>query len=330
MRCMPRSERRVVVVGIRWLAVTTFCTAVAGCGHPLETGYADQGKMQIQFYQPPGASVTVKGGPTRTHQVNVYGPDTNRLERTPEEYAVFNLSPGRYEFKYTAAEGLEEVSVYGELEVKRPSRDYAENFMRRSFVPIALPSAYYRRLPVAGDEIFPYRGQAYQTAIDENDLVRIRQGDVIEKVFVVADLERADRVARETRDRLVVLERKLEYAEARFRDAYNEFRLAMDDPVARFFGKDREYIHWEKERLELLDKIDKAQARLRRAEALLRADRVLVRKGMMVVATAEVVEPHEDVVEASDDIGAVLLVMRLGGRHMHWGEPPRELTAFQP
>jgi hypothetical protein len=311
-------------------AACMLATLAVGCGHPLETGYADQGKMQLQFYSPPGATVAVKACPTRSHEINTYPADGDRLERSPEEYAVFNLAPGRYEFKYTAAEGLPDVSVYGELEVRSPWCDYAKVFMRRSFIPISLPSSYYKKLPPAGNETFPFRGERVRVAIDENDLMRLKQGDVVEKVFVVANLEKASKAAAAARQDLVVLDRKLEYAEARFRDTYTDFYLASDDPWARFFGVDKEFIGWEKERLELQQKIEKTQAKLKRAQALLDGDHVIIRKGMLALATEQILKPYHDPVGAADDIGEVLLVMRLGGRHMHWGNPARELASFKP
>lgn len=331
MRFQPScSEGKCCAVG-HHLATVVACVALAlagGCSHPLETGYADQGKMQLQFYAPPGAMVTVKGGPTRTHQVNEYPPGGDRLERTPEEFAVFNLAPGKYEFKYTAAEGLDDVAVYGELEVRSPCRSYAKNFMRRAFIPISLPSAYYKRDPHQGDEIYAFRGMAFRTAIDEMDLMRLKQGDVVEKVFVVADLKEAERDARKARHDLTILERQLEYADFKFKTSYSDFRLRAEDPLASFFGADKEYIHWEKERLALQEKIDRTEAKLKRAEALLRGDRVLIRRGMLAIATEEIVRKHRDVDDAADEIGSVLLVMRLGGRHMHWGEPARELASY--
>ena len=42
-----------------------------------------------------------------------------------------------------------------------------------------------------------------------------------------------------------------------------------------------------------------------------------------------VVESHKDVTSAADDIGEVLLVMRVGGRHRHWGDPGKELAAYE-
>jgi hypothetical protein len=321
-----RARVRLVVAS----AAGAIFALTGGCGHPLETGYGNQGKMQLQFYSPPGATVAVKACPSRSHEINTYPADGDRLERSPEEYAVFNLCPGRYEFKYTAAEGLPNVSVYGELDVRSPWCEYAKVFMRRSFIPISLPSAYYKKAPPAGNEIFPFRGERVRVAIDENDLVRLKQGDVVEKVFVVANLEKASKAAAQAKQDLVVLDRKLEYAEARFREAYTDFYLASDDPWARFFGVDKQFINWEKERLELQQKIEKTQARLKRTQALLDGDHVIIRKGMLALATEEIVKPYHDPVGAADDIGEVLLVMRLGGRHMHWGNPARELAAFKP
>lgn len=327
------SEEKGMLVTIRQIAAVSLCAFVlmtVGCASPqIETGFADAGKMQLQFYAPSGTNVTVGGCRPRTHQVGTYDAEGNRLERTPEEYAVFNLSPGTYEFKYTAADGLENLSLYGELIVHDPCRSYAKTYMRRSFIPVALPSAYYKKDTNKGDEIFPYRGQSVKTAIDETDLMRLKQGDVVEKVFVVADLQKANQRVKEYKQRLVVLDRELEYAEARFRDAYSNWRLVSDDAMARFFGEDREFICWEKKRLEVRDRIAETQAALKRAQALLSGDRVLIRKGMLAVATEEVVKPYKDVVHSADDLGEVMVVMRIGGRHMQWGPLPEESIARQ-
>jgi len=313
------------ILGIGALLILTGCSQ-----HPLETGYADQCRTQLQFLSPPGATVTVRGGPTRSHQVPVYGPYDHRLEHSPEQFSVFNLAPGRYEFKYTAAEGLPGVSIYGELEVKHANSHMARVFQRRSFIPIALPSEHYQKIEVNGDEIFPYRGEAFRTAIDEQDLQRLKLGDVVEKVFFVADLAKAAR----TRDRLLrdlkVCERKMEYAESRFRLAHQDFRVEVTDPVANFFGTDRDFIRWEEKRQKLAQEYEKLQKKLQRIEALLAGDHVLIREGMLALATQEIVEPHRDVEEAAEDLGEVLLVMRIGGRHMHWGDPRRELASYEP
>lgn len=316
------------------LLATAWITGAAmigtlGCGRPQETGYADQSRTQVQFYSPPGSTVTVRACPTRSHQIGNYGPFEHRLEMAPEEFAVFNLSPGRYEFKYVSAEGLPGVSIYGELEVKHANSNTAAMFQRRAFVPIALPSAYYQRIAVQGDEVFPWRGEAVRTAIDELDLGRLKQGDVIEKIFVVADLEDAEEELAETQVDLAVAERELQYSEARFKEAYYDFRLEVSDSSANFWGTDREFIKWEAKRQLADQRIRNIQAKIARISALLAADRVCVREGMMVVATEQIVECHEDPVDAAGEIGEVLLVMRVGGRHMHWGDPRNELAAYE-
>ncbi len=310
--------------------ISVALSGTTGCGRPHETGYADQSKTQLQFFSPPGATVTVRACPAaRSHEIGTYEPFNNRLELSPEEYAVFNLAPGKYEFKYVSAEGLPSVSVYGELEIKCPTSKTAQMFQRRAFVPISLPSAYYRRITPQGDEIFPFRNEALRTAIDEQDLQQLEQGDVVEKVFVVADLEEAKEELGEAQVDLAVAERKLQYDEARFREAFYDFKLDVTDPVANFWGTDRKFIKWEAKRQEEQQRISAIEAKIDRLNALLRGDQVLVRKGMLVVATQAIVETHEDPVKASNRIGDVMVVMRLGGRHMHWGDPRSELASNQ-
>jgi hypothetical protein len=46
---------------------------------------------------------------------------------------------------------------------------------------------------------------------------------------------------------------------------------------------------------------------------------------MLVIATEETVVRYEDVEASAHEFGEVLLVMRLGGRHMQWGDPLRKL-----
>ena len=313
------------------MSVGLVLSALAGCSqYASETGFADQGRTQVQFFSPPGATVSVKGGPTRSHQIPVYGSFDNRLEQSPEQFSVFNLRPGRYEFKYTAAEGLPGASVYGELDVKCVCSHMGRMFRRRAFVPVALPSEHYQKVEVIGDETFPYRGEAYRTAIDEQDIERLKLGDVIEKVFFVADLKKAAKARDDTLRDLKVCEREMEYAESRFRLAYQNYRMEVADPLANLLGTDRQFIRWEAERQRLSHKYRDLQKKLQRIEALLAGDHVLIRKGMLVLATEEVVEPHRDVVAAADDLGDVLLVMRVGGRHMQWGDAPGELASYEP
>jgi len=296
----------------------------------LERGYSSQCKTQLQFYAPPGAQVTVQGCYTRSHDIPVPGAYGDRLERSPEQLSVFNLGPGRYEFKYTTAPGLPGVSVYGELNIEHANSHEARVFQRRAFVPISLPSEYYQNVEVVGDEIFPYRGETYRTAIDEYDLVRLKQGDVIEKVFFVADLEKAEYILDRTTEEIAVAEREIEYADARFRQAYFDFRIGVSDPSANFWGTDREFIDWERKRQQLEQRLTSLEERAQRTKALLDGDHVLARRGMLVLATEEIVEPHRDVVSASEELGEVLVVMRVGGRHMDWGNPRGELASYEP
>lgn len=296
-----------------------------------EDGFANQCKTQVLFYSPPGASVTVVD-PVRTHQIAPEPAFASRLEHTPDEESVFNLSPGRYRFKYTAAEGLPGVSVYGELEVKNANSEMARKFQRLAYVPVSLPSEHYRQVEVIGNETYPYRGEMYRTAIDEDDLARLRAGDVVEKVFVVADLKAAERRRLELEQAIAVTEREIEYADARFRNAYLDFRVEVGNDDCSLWGgsSDRDFIDWQKKLVMLEQKLDRLQRELQRTEAILRADTVCTREGMLLVATCEVVEGFQDPDEAADDIGEVLLVMRLGGRHQRWGEPGRELAGYQP
>lgn len=330
--------RRAVSVVVAPLAVVALaglgCSASDNGGWDRSYSWREQGygagfKTQVMFYSPPGASVTVRG-PARTHEIATEPAMGARLEHTPDEESVFNLCPGRYQFKYTAVEGVPNVSIYGELEVKFLQTAMARKFQRLANVPIALPSENYKRVEVIGNEIYPYRGEAYRTTIDENDLMRLRAGDVVEKVFVVADLKAAEKARRMLEQEIAVTERKLEYADARFRNAYLDFRVDVTDPSARFWGKDKEFITWQAEQTALQQKLEKLDNRMKRVQAILKADTVTTRDGMLLVATSEVVKGYEDPDEAADQIGEVLLVMRLGGRHMHWGEPARELAGYQP
>jgi hypothetical protein len=336
------SQRSIRIESVLLPFITTALTAMlGGCCEPCvriatcpecpsgevcaDEKWCDYGSTQIQFYAPPGAKVTVGGHPTRSRQIAEYGPFQNRLEQNPEEFAVFNLPPSRhYEFKYASAEGLPGVTIYGELDVRCPNTKEAKMFQRRAFVPISLPSEYYQRVEVDGPELFAYRSETARTAIDAHDLERLKMGDVVEKVFFVADLEEAeDRMSR-TQVKIAELEREIEYADARFRYAYLDFLADVADHDKcgwpNLCASDREFIEWEKKRQRLEQDLHSAQAKLERTRSLLRGDRVLTRRGMMVLATDEVIEHHDDPVDMADDLGEVLVVMRLGGRHFHWGD----------
>lgn len=322
----------VVLAGLALLAGAGCCGQPAtSCCQTVKNGWGDPCRTQLLFYAPPGAMVEIRAaGPGSSRMIQSPGAFGDRLERSPEEACMYNLAPGRYEFKYTTAEGVPGASIYGELVVRHANSRAAATFQRLAFVPISLPSEYYTKVEARGDELFPYRGEGYRTAIDEQDLVRVKAGDVVEKVFVVADTEDADKRLRKTEVNIAAAEREIEYAEARFREAYYDFRTDVTDSWANFWGTDRKFIRWEKKRQRAQQDLDKLIALRQRTKSLINADHVLIREGMLVLATQELVRPYEDVVESAEDIGEVLLVMRIGGRHMQWGEPAGELAAYRP
>src|SRR5262249_41952875 len=148
----------------------------------------------------------------------------------PEQFATFNLTAGRrYEFKYDSAEGLPGVTVYGELEVKCANSREAKMYQRRGFIPIAVPSEYYKKVEVTGPEIYAFRPEMARTAIDSFDLERLKQGDVVEKVFFVADLHEAEEHLNRTQLKIAKLERELELADQRFHCAYLDFYSSSCD-----------------------------------------------------------------------------------------------------
>jgi hypothetical protein len=320
----PKGHRGVSIL-MASLALVTMAGLGCCCGpdrtawdtcnqHWKESGFANRCKTQMLFRSPPGASVTVVD-PVRTHQIAADPAFGARLEHTPDEESIFNLAPGRYDFKYTSIEGMPGVSVYGELEVKFANSSMARKFQRLAFVPISLPSEYYRHAEVVGNEIYPYRGEAYRTAIDEDDLARLRLGDVVEKVFVVADLKAAEERRLKLEREIAVTEREIEYADARFRSAYLDFRVDVDDDCGcELFGsRKKDFIKWQERQVRLEQKLERLERQLTQTQALLRAHTICVRDGLLLVATCELLDSFQDPEEAADRIGEVLVVMRLGG-----------------
>ncbi len=303
-----------------------FVSLLFGCGqqtagHYTETGFNDAGKVQVQFYEPTGAVVTV-GQPGRRQQIGTYGDGIHRLENTPEQTATFNLSPGSYDFKYTAAKGWEGASIYGELDVYGPSlrasRGTKEMF-KQCFVPIALPSPGTADSISAKDDIFPYQSPSYRLRISNQDVKRLAAGDMITKVVFIADLKEIKDEAGEIEVNLTTLNGRKQRLQAMLNEAQLE---QLENPSSKTFIKLQT-------KLKVLDQtIEKEQNRLARLNTLLRADKVLIRREMMVLATDELLPRHEDPVSAAKKLGQIVLVMRLGGRHHQWGRSAQELTAY--
>ncbi len=299
-----------------------------GCGHRFETGFQDFNKVQVQFYQPTGATVTLGQtnfgiiSPNRAHQVNMYESHAYRLERKPEETATFNLCPGSYEFKYTGAKGWEGAGVYGEIQVYQVcplALPGAKEMLKRVFIPIALPSPGTTQAVSADDDLFPYTSPAHRLRISYQDVDRIMAGDMVTKVVFIADLRKAKREVNKLEVEYTCMKGK----QQRLRALLNEAQLdALDNP------KSDEFIELQCSLKELEQKIDRNRDKSTRLQSLLNADKVLIRREMMVLATDEILPIHEDPVAAAQKIGQVVLVIRMGGRHMNWGNFAQEAAVF--
>lgn len=297
----PRVNRRSIVA---LFGIGGALLIASGCSqHAIETGWSDPSKVQVQFYAPPGATVAVqKAFSTPRHQVALYGSD-HRLEHAPEEFAVFNLSSNRrFDFKYTTAEGFPGVSIYGELEVHKTRSEEACHFVRQTFVPIVLPSRYYQNDP---EQYFPVRGPS-GAGLDEIEVEHLKQGDMITKVYFVADLQRAWETVREIdfhvdklRSAETVLNTQLELVDSRF-ESYRRESLYADptiDPMAAYqdsSGASSKFIKieakrqtLENQRYLLRQQIEDLQNEKRIRTRLLDSMKIVNRRGSMVLATPE-------------------------------------------
>lgn len=378
-RCLRRTSSRlapdrssVFTLACCPLAAALSAAVLTGCSqHVLESGWSDQNRVQVQFYAPPGATVSIKDpcAGDRKHQVAVYGAD-HRFEHSPEEFAVFNLHPNQsYEFKYTAAQGFDGVSIYGELDIHRPKSKEARKFVAHSFVPIALHSRYHDR---GQEHYFPARGPS-GLGMDALEVEHLRQGDLITKVYFVADLQAAaetiddiDLHVEKLRSGETVLNTHLELLDSRFQ-SYRRDSLYSDptyDALAQYkdsTGHNRRFIKLEAQR----QKLENARYQIReQVEALLNERRIrtrlldnmriINRRGSLVLATPENQWEFRDAAtqvstgrrycgvktgpkgefETGDIVipalGELVCVMRVGGRHMQWDDPRTEMVAFSP
>ncbi len=301
---------------------------LAGCSHHFETGFHDWSKVQVQFYAPEGAQVTlgqINWGaitPDRTHQISSYGDGKTRLERTPEQTATFNLAPGSYEFKYNAAEGWPNISIYGELNVYSLSGKAsvgAKKMLKRCFIPIALPSPGTVASATPKDDIFPYQSSANRLKISQAELERLAMGDMVTKVVFIANLKKAKEEIKQIEIELT----KLKGEKQRLQGMLSEAQLDwLENPSSKKFIKLQ--VQLKKLEQAISDKED----RMARLQRLLKADNVIIRQEMLVLATDEILPAHEDPVEAAKQLGEVVLVLRLGGRHQQWGKPAAELASY--
>ncbi len=309
----------------------TVLTFFVGCSqHNFETGYHDFNKVQLQFYAPTGSTVTmgkyvcgdIKAD--RSHQINIYGDPSTRLEHEPEETATFNLAPGEYEFKYTGIPGWEGAAVYGNIHVYDVCGLFnpgTKMMLRKCFIPVALPSPATPGMVTPKDDIFPYASPSHRLRISYQDVERITAGDMVTKVIFVADLTKAKHDV----DQLEVEYTCMVGKQQRYRALLCEAQLdALDDPASK------DFIKIQCELKELEQKINRNRDRYCRLQSLLKADNVLLRREMMVLATDEILPAHEDPVKAAQELGQVVVVLRLGGRHNHWGNPSQETPVYLP
>lgn len=336
----------------------------AGCSQFDQWG--NHHRVQVQFYTPPGASVTVRQF-MRSASWDVADTRLDRLERTPEDAAVFNLHPKKcYEFKYTSAEGLPGVSVYGEIDVHKVKSKEARHFVGHSFVPVALPSEYYDASAVGHH---PVRGPS-GVGLSQVELEHLRQGDLIRKVYFIADLQRAwesirmidDHVAR-LRSAETVVNTELELVDARF-ESYRQDALYADPTEdalaasrdasgksARFIAIEAHRQYLENLRADIRNQVDDLLNEKRIRTRLLDSMKIVNRRGSLVLATPENQWDFHDAAEQVSQarvypgfivgpgkayrsgeievpaLGEVLVELRVGGRHMHWGPPPTDATA---
>lgn len=315
--------KRSAVAACSMLAVAS----LAGCSHNFETGYHDFNKVQVQFYAPTGATVTIGDQvccaivPNRSHQINAYADKCSRLEHNPEETATFNLAPGQYEFKYTGGPGFDGASIYGNIEVF-PVCDLmlpgARTFIRKTFIPVALPNPC-AATAVIPDGAFPYADPGRLVRISYQDMGMLSSGDMITKVVFIADMKKARRKLDELEVDYVCMSGKQQRLRALLAEAQLD---AIDDPGSKKF------IRIQCDLKELDQKMQRNRDEATRLQALLNADKVLLRRGMMVLATDEVLPANEDPVAAARQLGQVVMVMHIGGRHLHWGNPALESPNF--
>jgi len=265
---------------------------LAGCKvdqrlHTFETGYHNAGKVQVQFYAPPGATVTVGNVlGVRSHQVNTYGDGTHKLELEPEQFATFNLSPGRYEFKYDGA-GWSDATLYGELEVRNVWPWTARNvkkMLARSFIPVALPGPGTVKAVSTSDDLFPYQSSAHRLKISHQDVERLAAGDTLTKVVFVADLKKAAEASDNLEVELVNMRGRRRRLQAMLHEAQLD---QIDNPSSKKF------IRLQTEIAKLDQDIQEREDKNDRLDALLRADKVLIRREMLVMATDELLAKHE-------------------------------------
>lgn len=321
------------------LRLVKFLLAVVATALTIGCRTTTLNSVQVQFYSPAGAAVVIRGvNGDSVAEVQSRGPLGDRLEWSPDDLAVFDLRPGKYSFAYTNAAGAKDAVIYGELEIRNPQGEVTRRFCKYSFIPIKLPSD----LAQQAEHRFPSRDLSYTIGLEGREFDHIKQGDLITKVYLVADLERVkqeydvdyqweiselDRYLIVLGDREVYLENR--YQDERRRALQRAPDMNIEDKIAhkRFdvFGIEEKYIKLSKKRQELIAEREVIMTQRKRLEdererrkALLRSLKIVHREGALVLATPDLQLPYADAVSQASDLGEVVAVVRVGGRHRYW------------
>jgi len=224
-------------------------------------------------------------------------------------YTAFALPSGNYEFEYTLPETGE--MIYGELDVHGSCHRAFQEFIRRTFVTIG-PGA-------------PGGDPGFAAVLSQEDLDRVRQGDMVEKVVFIADLRAVDRrldmieqELRRIRDLEARMGGQLEYwkvklAERR-RNAFYNSEYGVDIPSGGLASLQSlvgaETYHWVRY-TEADDKVRSYEEeiarlalpaeRLREERAALRgitaSTKIIHRRNEMMLATFRMQRPTFDMIE---------------------------------
>ena len=309
---------------------------LAGCGDR-----ARRGKIQVQFYSPGGAAMVVRGvGGEEVVPIRSRGPVGDRLEHGSDKLAVFDLSPGRYALAYAGAPGAEEAVIYGELELRGGQQAVTRRLCRHSFIPIKLPSLQAQ----GAEHRFPTRDLSYTVGLEGREFEHIKQGDMISKVYFVADLAKVRREHEVGyREQIAEVDRKLAvladeelYVETRYRDErrralQRDPEMNIGDKIAhdRYdrWGTQERFIKLAQRKQELAAERERLMTERKalyeqsaRRNALLRSLKIIHRDGALVLATPDLQLPYSNTVDQVCELGEVVAVLHVGGRHRYWAE----------
>jgi hypothetical protein len=194
------------------------------------------------------------------------------------------------------------VSIYGEIDARKVESDEAQRFVAHTFVPIFLPSEYYDASAVS---FHPIRGPS-GVGLSTLELEHLRQGDLVRKVYFIADLQQAWETSRMIDDHIerlrsaeTVLNTELELVDARFEN-YRQDALYADpssDALAASqdrSGKSAEFVALEARRQDMENRRYAIRAQVedllnekRIRTRLLDSMKIVNRRGSLVLATPE-------------------------------------------